>query len=65
MTDMENLENLCYQTNDLYKDAVKWKEIAKAAPSQTERDAANEVANVLFSWHSKMHNSLIKKFNTM
>ena len=65
MTDMENLENLCYQTNDLYKDAVKWKEIAKAAPSQTERDAANEVANVLFSWHSKMHDSRIKKFNTM
>ena len=61
MTDMENLENFCYQTNDLYKDAVKWKEIAKTAPSSTERDAANEVANVLFSWHSKMHDSLIKK----
>lgn len=49
--------------NDI--DAVKWKEIAKTAPSSTERDAANEVANVLFSWHSKMHDSLIKKYNAM
>lgn len=65
MTDYEYCETLCYQTNDLYKDAIKWKEIAKTAPSETERNSANEVATVLFNWHSKMHEALVKKFNAM
>ena len=47
----EHLEKLCYQVNDLYADAMKWKGTAFSAETENERNAAKKYADDLFAMY--------------
>ena len=58
----EHLEKLCYQVNDLYADAMKWKGTAFSAETENERNMAKKYANGLFDMYKEAHEILIKKY---
>lgn len=58
----EHLEKLCYQVNDLYADAMKWKAIAHSAETENERNMAKKYADGLFDMYKEAHEMLMRKF---
>lgn len=52
----EHLEKLCYQVNDLYADAMKWKGTAFSAETENERNAAKKYADDLFAMYKDEKN---------
>jgi len=58
----EHCEKLCYQTMDLIKDAMKWKDLAAHAETEPERMMAKEIAENMCAHYKKAHEMLLKKY---
>lgn len=58
----EHFSKLCYQVNDLYADAMKWKCIAISAETEGERTMARKYADGLFNMYKEAHEMMIKKY---
>lgn len=58
----EHLEKLCYQVNDLYADAMKWKGIALSAETENDRNMAKKYADDLFAMYKEAHEMMMKKY---
>ena len=62
MENKKHFEDICYQTNDLMADAMKWKCIANHSESESERSLAKEMAENLYAMYKKGNEMLLKKF---